>query len=54
MNKKGFAAMLALLLLTLLLLAGLSLMTARIVHDRAQSPVMVTATPEPTYEDFEE
>ena len=52
MNKKGFAALLALLLLTLLLLSGLSYMTSRIACNRMQSAVTVTATPPPTFDDI--
>lgn len=52
MNKKGLAALFALLLLTLLLLAGLPYTTSRIVRNRMQSAVIVTATPPPTYDNI--
>ncbi|MBR6787065.1 MAG: hypothetical protein IKM26_04015 [Clostridia bacterium] len=52
MNKKGLAALLALLLLAFLLLSGLSWMTERIIHDRSQNAVLVTATPPPTYDNY--
>ena len=52
MNKKGLAALLALLLLAFLLLSGLSWMTDCVIHDRMQNAVLVTATPPPTYDNY--
>lgn len=47
MNRKSIAAIVAMLVLALLLLAGLSFTRALIVRQRMDSPVMVTVTPDP-------
>ena len=54
MNKKSILALLALLLLAAVLLLGLTFTTDRIIDDRMNQVVMETATPRPTYNDYEQ
>ncbi len=51
MNRKGIAALLALLLLIVLTLFGLSWMTDHLVEARMDAPVRVTVTPEPVWDE---
>lgn len=54
MNKKGFIALAALLLLAAALIWGLPNTADRIIDDRMNQTVMETATPPPSYDDYEQ
>ncbi len=54
MNKKGIIALVALLLLAAALICGLPFTADRIIDDRMNQVVMETATPRPTYNDYEQ
>lgn len=54
MNKKGIIALVALLLLAAALICGLPFTANRIIDDRMNLTVMETATPPPSYDDYEQ
>lgn len=54
MNKKSILALMALLLLAVVLILGLPFTADRIIDERMNQTVMVTATPPPTFEDYEQ
>lgn len=54
MNKKSIVALLALILLAAALLLGLPYTTQRIISDRMTQTVTETATPPPTFDDYEQ
>lgn len=54
MNKKGIIALVALLLLAAALILGLPFTADRIIDDRMNQTVMETATPPPTFDDYEQ
>ena len=54
MNKKGIIAVVVLLLLAAALICGLPFTADRIIDDRMNLTVMETATPPPSYDDYEQ
>ena len=54
MNKKGIIALIALLLLAAALICGLPFTANRIIDDRMNLTAMETATPPPSYDDYEQ
>lgn len=54
MNKKGIIALVALLLLAVTLIWGLPFTADRIIADRMNQTVMETATPPPSFDDYEQ
>lgn len=54
MNKKGIIALVALLLLAAALIWGLPFTADRIIDDRMNLSVVETATPPPSFDDYEQ
>lgn len=54
MNKKGFIALAALLLLAVILILGLPFTADRIIDDRMDQTAVETATPPPSFEDYQQ
>lgn len=54
MNKKGIIALVVLILLAAALICGLPFTANRIIDDRMNLTVMETATPPPSYDDYEQ
>ena len=54
MNKKGIIALAALLLLAAALICGLPFTPDRIIDDRMNLTVVETATPPPSFDDYEQ
>ena len=54
MNKKGIIAFVALLLLAAALICGLPFTADRIIDDRMNLTVVETATPPPSFDDYEQ
>jgi len=54
MNKKGIIALVALLLLAAALIWGLPFTADRIIDDRMNQIVMETATPQPSFDDYQQ
>ena len=54
MNKKGIIALAALLLLAAALICGLPFTADRIIDDRMNLTVVETATPPPSFDDFDQ
>lgn len=54
MNKKGIIALAALLLLAAALIYGLPFTADRIIDDRMNLSVVETATPPPSFDDYEQ
>ena len=54
MNKKGIIALVALLLLAAALIWGLPFTADRIIDDLMNQTVVETATPPPSFDDYEQ
>ena len=54
MNKKGIIALVALLLLATALICGLPFTADSIIDDRMNQTVMETATPPPSFDDYQQ
>ena len=54
MNKKGIIALVALLLLAAALICGLPFTADMIIDDRMNQMVVETATPPPSFDDYEQ
>lgn len=54
MNKKGIIALVALFLLAAALICGLPFTADRIIGNRMNQVVMETATPPPSFDDYEQ